>query len=35
MDGKITDIWPINDRFGKELQLGVELVPSQSVTGGQ
>ncbi len=31
--GKITNLWSINDTFGKVLQLGAELVPPQPVPG--
>jgi steroid delta-isomerase-like uncharacterized protein len=35
VDGKITDLWSINDTFGKVLQLGAEMVPPRAVAGEQ
>lgn len=29
-DGRIADLWAINDTFGKILQLGAELVPPEA-----
>jgi len=29
-DGRIADLWAINDTFGKVLQLGAELVPPEA-----